>query len=59
MQNVPSVKGVPCGDNIADNLFWISDTRVTLRIKELCKKLPSRCVRLCGHPTVSAAPTLG
>ncbi len=59
MQNAPSVKGVSHGDNIADNLFWISDTCLTLRIKAVCRKLPSRCVRLCGHPTVSAAPTLG
>ncbi|GAA3638513.1 hypothetical protein GCM10022420_009690 [Streptomyces iranensis] len=59
MQNVPSVKGVSHGDNIADNPFWISDTRVTLRMRDLCQKPPSRCVRLCGHPTVSEAPTLG
>ncbi len=59
MQNVPSVKGESYGDNIADNLFWISDTDVTLRTGDVCQKPPSRCVRLCGHPTVSAAPALG
>ncbi|BBJ43792.1 hypothetical protein GCM10017744_065590 [Streptomyces antimycoticus] len=59
LQNVPSVKAASYQDNITANLFWISDTCVTLRIGCLCQKPPSRCVRLCGHPTVSEARGLG
>ncbi|GAA0640704.1 hypothetical protein GCM10009548_00830 [Streptomyces malaysiensis subsp. malaysiensis] len=59
MQNVPSVKGAPWRDNIADDLFWISDADVTLRVGNVCRKPPTRCVRLCGHPTVSGAPAPG